>query len=85
MKNIRIIYIKMGSLPIRMNADNYIKSNQNEDSLQDLFSVYFDEERNNDIEIRFQSYFEEYNDFNTNDSSKFDKRGNDEKENDSYK
>ena len=85
MKNIRIIYIKMGSLPIRMNADNNIKSNQNEDSLQDLFSVYFDEERNNDIEIRFQSYFEEYNDFNTNDSSKFDKRGNDEKENDSYK
>ena len=75
----------MGSLPIRMNADNNIKSNQNEESLQDLFSVYIDEERNNDIEIRFQSYFEEYNDFNTNDSSKFDKRGNDEKENDSYK
>ena len=85
MKNIRIIYIKMGSLPIRMNADNNIKSNQNEESLQDLFSVYIDEERNNDIEIRFQSYFEEYNDFNTNDSSKFDKRGNDKKENDSYK
>ena len=75
----------MGSLPMRMNADNNIKSNQNEDSLQDLFSVYFDEERNNDIEIRFQSYFEEYNDFNTNDSSKFYKRKNKKKENDSYK